>query len=74
MQVFLAGAAGLLGVVLIVAGIKGNGANLFSAITGVGVTGSSPGGTAPTAATGKGGGVAVPLGPTGPGVNAPVWT
>lgn len=73
MQVFLAGAAGLLGVVLIVAGVKGNGPHLFSAVTGVGV-GSSSAGTAPSAATSSGGvsTAPAPLGPSGPGMIGPV--
>lgn len=72
MQVYLAGAAALLGIVLLIAGVKGNGPHLFSAVTGVGV--GSTAGSAPAVATGSGGvsTAPAPLGPTGPGMTGPV--
>lgn len=74
MQVFLAGALALLGIVLIVAGAKGNGTALFSSITGVGIGGGSGGAPAAyTPAPGSPAGQVMPaLGPTGPGTTGPV--
>jgi hypothetical protein len=41
MQVFVAGAVGLLGVVLVIAGVQSHGSALFTALTGQGVPAGS---------------------------------
>lgn len=77
MQVFLAGVAGLLGVVLVIAGVKGNGANLFAGVTGTQVkssTGLQDPGAVYTPPASGGGAVLPALGPTGPGTVGPVMT